>query len=39
MEKKNILEIILNLVFKMFKETYKKQSDPRVNLTPHFHLL
>lgn len=38
MEKKTILEIIIYLVFKMFKETYNTQFDPKVNLASHFHL-
>lgn len=38
MEKKTILEIIIYLAFKMFKETYNTQFDPKVNLASHFHL-
>lgn len=38
MEKENILGIIIYLVFKMFKETYNTQFDPKVNLASHFHL-
>lgn len=36
MEKKTILEIIIYLVFKMFKETYNTQFDPKVNLAFSF---